>query len=152
MCGTTEASGITSGMSSTSTIPTTVNSSCCSTTSRERKIQKAIDHIRTQFNDHPRTKEEAWHKKIYPWQVWLMVVHGPALLRGIREVGPGRIRYSTTSPVNSSTLNAIPATQKTGLLYHGWDEAKKQKWPIRKPVVRPISGAGPLVRHRPWWM
>ncbi len=28
--------------------------------------------MRTQLDEHPRTKEGSfWHKKIYPWQVWL---------------------------------------------------------------------------------
>ena len=38
----------------------------------KEKYKKAIDNIRSQLNDHPRTKEGGfWHKKIYPWQVWL---------------------------------------------------------------------------------
>ena len=36
------------------------------------KYKKAIDLMRSQLNDHPRTKEGSfWHKKVYPWQVWL---------------------------------------------------------------------------------
>ncbi|MEO6721238.1 MAG: glycoside hydrolase family 88 protein, partial [Ferruginibacter sp.] len=36
------------------------------------KYKKAVEMMRTQLNDHPRTKEGSfWHKEIYPWQVWL---------------------------------------------------------------------------------
>ena len=38
----------------------------------KEKYKKAIDNMRSQLDDHPRTKEGSfWHKKIYPWQVWL---------------------------------------------------------------------------------
>src|SRR6187551_1205437 len=36
------------------------------------KYKKAIELMASQLVDHPRTKEGSfWHKKIYPWQVWL---------------------------------------------------------------------------------
>ena len=38
----------------------------------KEKYKKAIDLMRSQLDNHPRTKEGSfWHKKVYPWQVWL---------------------------------------------------------------------------------
>lgn len=38
----------------------------------DEKYKKALDLIRSQLKTHPRTKEGGfWHKKIYPWQMWL---------------------------------------------------------------------------------
>ena len=39
---------------------------------KDEKYKKAIDLLRSQMKDHPRTKEGGfWHKKRYPWQMWL---------------------------------------------------------------------------------
>ena len=55
----------------------------------KEKYKKAIDLIRTQFNDHPRTKEGGfWHKKIYPLAGlvgWL--VYGTTVLCRVCKAG-----------------------------------------------------------------
>ena len=95
----------------------------------KEKYKKAIDNIRTQFNDHPRTKEGGfWHKKIYPWQVWL---------DGLYMGQPFYAEYAKLAKQDSvfddiarQFINVERHTRdaKTGLLYHGWDESKEQKW------------------------
>ena len=36
------------------------------------KYKKMVELLRSQLRTHPRTKEGGfWHKKIYPWQMWL---------------------------------------------------------------------------------
>jgi unsaturated rhamnogalacturonyl hydrolase len=38
----------------------------------KEKYKKAVDFLREQLRTHPRTSEGSfWHKKIYPYQVWL---------------------------------------------------------------------------------
>ena len=51
----------------------------------DEKYKKAAELIRSQLKTHPRTKEGGfWHKKIYPWQMWLDGLYmGTAILCGI---------------------------------------------------------------------
>ena len=95
----------------------------------KEKYKKAIDNIRRQFNDHPRTKEGSfWHKKIYPWQVWL-----DGLYMGqpfYAEYAKWAKQDSVFDDVSRQFINIERHTRdsKTGLLYHAWDESKEQKW------------------------
>jgi unsaturated rhamnogalacturonyl hydrolase len=104
----------------------------------KEKYKKAIDNIRSQFNDHPRTKEGGfWHKKIYPWQVWL---------DGLYMGQPFYAEYAKLAKqdavfddISRQFINIERHTRdaKTGLLYHGWDESKEQKW------ANPQTGTSP---------
>lgn len=92
------------------------------------KYRKMVEIGRTQLRTHPRTNEGGfWHKKIYPYQMWL---------DGLYMGEPFYAEYSMF--FNEDNWNDI-ANQfvwmekhsrdpKTGLLYHGWDESKQQKW------------------------
>ena len=155
MCGTTEASGITSGMSSTSTIPTTVNSSCCCTTSPAKKNTRRPPIISGPSSTiiPGQKKGASGTRRSIPGRFGSMDCTWASPSTPNTRNGPGRIRYSTTSPVNSSTSNAIPATQKQVCSTTVGTKAKNRNGPIRKPVVRPISGAGPWAGTAwPWWM
>jgi len=95
----------------------------------KKKYQKAIDYMRTQLDEHPRTKEGSfWHKKIYPWQVWL---------DGLYMAQPFYAEYAMHYRLDSAfddiakqfiLIERHTRDKKTGLLYHGWDESKEQKW------------------------
>ncbi len=95
----------------------------------KEKYKKAIDNIRSQFDDHPRTKEGGfWHKKIYPWQVWL---------DGLYMGQPFYAEYAKLAKqdkvfddIAKQFINIERHTRdaNTGLLYHGWDESREQKW------------------------
>lgn len=94
----------------------------------QEKYKKMVELIRSQLKTHPRTKEGGfWHKKIYPWQMWL---------DGLYMAEPFYAEYSSVWGednwndianqfvwVEKHTLDP-----KTGLLYHAWDESKEQKW------------------------
>jgi unsaturated rhamnogalacturonyl hydrolase len=92
------------------------------------KYRKMVELLRSQLRTHPRTKEGGfWHKKIYPWQMWL---------DGLYMGEPFYAEYS--SVFGEDNWNDI-ANQfvwmekhaldpKTGLLYHGWDESREQRW------------------------
>ena len=109
----------------------------CNITGKE-KYKKASDNIRSQFNDHPRTKEGSfWHKKIYPWQVWL---------DGLYMGQPFYAEYAKLAKQDTvfddiarQFINIERHTRdaKTGLLYHGWDESREQKW------ANPQTGCSP---------
>ncbi|MBK9336287.1 MAG: glycoside hydrolase family 88 protein [Lewinellaceae bacterium] len=95
----------------------------------QEKYRKAAELLRRQLTDHPRTREGGfWHKKRYPWQMWL---------DGLYMGEPYYAEYSVlfNEPQNFDDIanqfiwmekNARDA--KTGLLYHAWDESREQQW------------------------
>jgi rhamnogalacturonyl hydrolase YesR len=95
---------------------------------RER-YGKALQLLRSQLKTQPRTPAGGfWHKKIYPGQMWL---------DGLYMAAPFMAEYAST--FNEPALYDDAAKQlllieqhardpKTGLLYHGWDETKQQRW------------------------
>jgi len=95
----------------------------------DEKYKKAIIRLREQMRTQPRTSEGGyWHKKIYPQQMWL---------DGIYMASPFLAEYAKT--FNEPELFDDVAKQiilmekhareeKTGLLYHGWDESRQQHW------------------------
>jgi unsaturated rhamnogalacturonyl hydrolase len=93
------------------------------------KYWKAATLLREQLRKHPRTSEGGfWHKKIYPFQMWL---------DGLYMGEPFYAEYATAAH-DDTAFNDIAKQfvlmerhsrdDKTGLLYHGWDESKQQKW------------------------
>ena len=92
------------------------------------KYRKMVDLFRSQLRTHPRTNEGGfWHKKIYPYQMWL---------DGLYMGQPFYAEYSQV--FGEDNWNDIAnqfvwmekhgRDEKTGLLYHGWDESKQQQW------------------------
>jgi unsaturated rhamnogalacturonyl hydrolase len=103
----------------------------------DEKYKKAIEQIRTQLKTHPRTKEGGfWHKKIYPFQMWL---------DGLYMGEPFYAEYSMTWNEDNWTdianqfvwMEQHARDPKTGLLYHGWDESKEQKWANKQTGLSP---------------
>jgi unsaturated rhamnogalacturonyl hydrolase len=91
--------------------------------------RKALDLLREQLRMQPRTKSNGyWHKKIYPDQMWLDGVYmaGPFLAEyALRFKEPETfddIVYQIT------LIEKHTRDEKTGLLYHAWDESKRQRW------------------------
>ncbi len=103
----------------------------------DAKYKKAVDTLHSQLKTHPRTKEGGfWHKKIYPNQMWL---------DGLYMGEPFYTEYSAV--FGEDNYNDI-ANQfvwmenhardaKTGLLYHGWDESREQKWANKETGLSP---------------
>ncbi len=109
----------------------------CKTTGKE-KYRKAATLLREQLKGQPRTSDGGfWHKKIYPYQMWL---------DGIYMAEPFYAEYAATFHETDAfddiarqfvLMERHVRDVKTGLLYHGWDESKKQRW------ADPISGHSP---------
>ena len=95
----------------------------------KEKYKKAADLIRSQLTSHPRTNEGGfWHKKVYPYQMWL---------DGLYMAEPFYAEYAMlfhqdtafNDIANQFTwMEKHVRDAKTGLLYHAWDESKKQQW------------------------
>jgi unsaturated rhamnogalacturonyl hydrolase len=104
----------------------------------DKRYKIAADTLRSQLAHQPRTHEGGfWHKKIYPYQMWL---------DGLYMAEPFYAHYAQM--VHDSAAFDDIANQfifienhvrdpKTGLLYHGWDESKQQKW------ANPKTGCSP---------
>lgn len=96
---------------------------------KEEKYLKALQTIRQQLTEQPRTASGGfWHKQIYPNQMWL---------DGLYMGEPFYAQYTLTFENGKSfddiakqfELIQLHATDpKTGLLYHGWDESKAMPW------------------------
>lgn len=95
----------------------------------KEKYKKAADLLRGQLKTHPRTSEGGfWHKKIYPWQMWL-----DGLYMGQPFYAEYAILFHEDTTFNDIAKQFIlmelhARDPKTGLLYHGWDESREQKW------------------------
>jgi unsaturated rhamnogalacturonyl hydrolase len=91
--------------------------------------RQAIELLNEQIYRQPRTTSGGlWHKKIYPQQMWL---------DGLYMASPFRVMYATAfgEPVifddvihQFVLMEEHARDAQTGLLYHGWDESRKQKW------------------------
>jgi unsaturated rhamnogalacturonyl hydrolase len=103
------------------------------------KYLKAAKLLRQQLQTHPRTNEGSfWHKKIYPYQVWL-----DGLYMGQPFYAEYAMLAHEDSAFNDIAAQFIRIEQhtrdaKTGLLYHAWDESKQMKW------SNPVTGCSPL--------
>ena len=95
----------------------------------EEKYRAAADAIRAQLADHPRTTEGAfWHKKIYPWQLWLDGVYMgmPFLAHHARIEGD---EHGIEEAVGEFLIaDERLRDPETGLYFHAWDEKAEQAW------------------------
>lgn len=95
----------------------------------KEKYLKAVQTIRQQLHEHPRTSEGGfWHKKIYPYQMWL---------DGLYMGEPFYAEYAKTFHEDTAfndiarqfiLMEKNSVDKKTGLMYHGYDESRQQKW------------------------
>lgn len=93
------------------------------------KFKKAIPQFITQMENHPVTKTGGyWHKKRYPYQMWLdgIFMAEPFLAEYAKEYNqPGWFDHIA---LQISLIYDKTHDPKTGLLYHAWDESKEQRW------------------------
>lgn len=96
---------------------------------KDERYKKAAFLLMKQLETQPRTNEGGfWHKKIYPYQMWL---------DGIYMEAPFYAQFSQMfdRPAGFDDvarqiifIESHTRDPKTGLLYHGWDESKKEEW------------------------
>lgn len=105
------------------------------------KYKIALDNFIEQLKTHPKTHSGGyWHKKIYPWQMWLdgIFMASPYMAQYAKEFNsPAWFDVATfqTKLIYEKTLD-----QQSGLLMHAWDESRTQKW------CDPSTGKS----HYPW--
>ncbi len=96
---------------------------------KDSKYKLAMDTLYEQLQKMPRTSDGGfWHKKIYPNQMWL---------DGLYMGAPFYAEYLVTFKDGQGLEDVFKqftlcyehtVDQKTGLLYHAWDEKKSQFW------------------------
>ncbi len=95
----------------------------------EAKYRKALDTLRQQLREQPRNSDGGfWHKKRYPHQMWLdgLYMGAPFLAQYAKTFGEPA---AFDDVINQFVVMEKHARdEKSGLLYHGWDESRQQKW------------------------
>jgi len=104
----------------------------------KEKYKKAVQLLRKQLIAHPRTKEGGfWHKQIYPWQMWLdgLYMGQPFYAEYAQVFGEDTVFNDVAKQFVLMEKNS--RDPKTGLLYHGYDEAREQQWADKKTGQSP---------------
>ncbi|THH41812.1 glycoside hydrolase family 88/105 protein [Neolewinella litorea] len=95
----------------------------------EEKYRTAMNTLMRQLEWQPRTTEGGyWHKLRYPWQIWL-----DGLFMGEPFQAEYAQKFDRPEAFDHIAEQFILAEKKmrdpaTGLLYHGWDESRLQRW------------------------
>jgi unsaturated rhamnogalacturonyl hydrolase len=98
-------------------------------TTGDERYKNAAYLLRKQLQTQPRTSARGfWHKQIYPYQMWLDGIYmaSPFYAEFAR-------RFDEPEGFDDVAHQIILIEKKTrdsrtGLLFHGWDESKSQKW------------------------
>jgi unsaturated rhamnogalacturonyl hydrolase len=104
----------------------------------QKKYLTAAGMLYEQLEKQPRTASGGfWHKKIYPNQMWL---------DGLYMAEPFYAQYAGVSHHPEKFADVAKQftlvyehmrDAKTGLLYHGWDESKQQRWANKTTGLSP---------------
>jgi unsaturated rhamnogalacturonyl hydrolase len=104
----------------------------------KEKYLKAVQALRNQLQEQPRTNAGGfWHKKVYPYQMWL---------DGLYMGEPFYAEYAATFHEDTSfndiarqfiLMEKFSRDAKTGLMYHGYDESRQQKWANKTTGLSP---------------
>jgi unsaturated rhamnogalacturonyl hydrolase len=105
---------------------------------KDEKYLKAMQMLKKQIEGQPRTKSGGfWHKKRYTNQMWLdgLYMGEPFYAHYTSKFEQGKNLDDVAKQFELIQKHALD--KKTGLLYHGWDESKEQKWADKKTGVSP---------------
>ena len=95
----------------------------------KEKYRKAADCLRRGLDEMPRTHEGSfWHKKIYPWQVWLDGLYMAQPFYMTYETKYDGMKGCTDSFGQFVRVRKYMRDEATGLYYHGYDESRSMYW------------------------
>ena len=95
----------------------------------ENKYKIAVETLVKQMENQPRTNAGGyWHKKVYPYQMWLdgLYMASPFLARYANDFDQPKWFDEVTFQLKEVYKRTLD--EKTGLVYHAWDESKKERW------------------------
>lgn len=104
----------------------------------EERYMSAIRLLGRQLALHPRTRSGVyWHKKIYPWQIWLdgLYMGLPFQIELARLTGDEGLVEDALRQLRIALLFTREAS--TELYAHGYDESREQRW------AHPQTGRSP---------
>ena len=101
---------------------------------KEERFLKAMDTLNSQLESQPKTSDGGyWHKKRYPFQMWLDGLymaepfHARFAKDYIKDEAEKQKIYNDVV-LQFDLIQKHSRDEKSGLLYHGWDESKEQRW------------------------
>jgi unsaturated rhamnogalacturonyl hydrolase len=104
----------------------------------EQRFRLALDAQIAQLARHPRTQSgNYWHKQIYPNQVWLDGLYMAQPMRCSYALLTGDSAIVADVVCQFEFVHAHLRDARSGLLYHGWDESRAERW------SDPESGCSP---------
>ena len=105
----------------------------------DERYKKAMDSLRTQLEWQPRTRTGGfWHKRIYPWQMWLDGLYMGAAYwaQYAATFGEGPESFDDITH-QFALIEEKTRDAETGLLYHGWDESHLLAWADKDSGLSP---------------
>ncbi len=104
----------------------------------KKKYLNAVRTLRKQLDSQPRTNEKGfWHKKIYPNQMWLDGLYmAEPFYTEYANIFHGDNNYSDIAQ-QFILMEKKARDSNTGLLYHGYDESRKEKWANKQTGLSP---------------
>jgi unsaturated rhamnogalacturonyl hydrolase len=105
---------------------------------KEDKYKIAAQTLRNQISWQPRNKIGGfWHKLKYPTQMWLDGLYMLEPFYAEFSVVNNQPEYFNDIINQFVWMEKYSRDAKTGLLYHGWDESKLQRWANKQTGVSP---------------
>ncbi len=95
----------------------------------DEKYKIAIETLVTHMESQPRTNSGGfWHKKVYPYQMWLdgLYMASPFLARYAHDFN--KPKWFDEVAFQLMEVYKRTLDEKTGLVYHAWDESREQRW------------------------
>ncbi|WP_297094444.1 glycoside hydrolase family 88 protein [uncultured Draconibacterium sp.] len=95
----------------------------------DEKYKLGIETLVDQMKGQPRTNSGGfWHKKVYPYQMWLdgLYMASPFLSRYAKVFDQPQWFDEVTFQLQEVYKHTLD--EKTGLVYHAWDESREQRW------------------------
>ncbi len=105
---------------------------------KDPRYMIAAKRLRSALDTINRTSENGfWHKEKYPYQMWLdgLFMGGPFMLLYSQQFHEEELIQMVL--LQEKLMRKHMTDQKTGLLYHAWDEKKVQPW------ANPETGCSP---------
>lgn len=104
----------------------------------EAKYKSIVDTIITQLEHQPKTREGGyWHKQVYEHQMWLDGIFMADVFSMQYAQAYNKPEWFDEAVQQIKIIYRHTKDEKTGLLYHGWDEAKNPTW------AHPEKGTSP---------
>lgn len=105
---------------------------------KQEKYKSVVDTIITQLERQPTTKEGGyWHKQVYEHQMWLDGIFMADVFSMQYAQAYNKPEWYDEAVHQIKLIYRHTKDDKTGLLYHGWDESKNPVW------AHPEKGTSP---------